>query len=1178
MLDRREFLHRGIEAVGSASLLSSRLWSFEPVSVTNPLGSYPARDWEQVYRDQYRVDGAFSWICAPNDTHNCLLKAFVRNGIVLRSESPYECGRVKDLYGNSATAHWNPRSCAKGESQQRRLYGPYRLKQPLIRKGWKEWADAGFPSLSDNPQLRDKYRFTSRGTDTFVPLTWDEMYRYLARAVLAIARTYSGEEGARRLRADGYEPEMIEECHGAGTRTFKLRGGMGLLGVMGKYGLYRWANMLALVDHLVRGVPPEKALGGRLWSNYTWHGDQAPGHPFVHGLQAADCDLNDMRHAKLHIQCGKNLVENKMTDAHWFIEMIERGGRIVVISLEYSPPATKADYWIHVRPGCTDTALFLGIARYMIEQGWYKPDFIKAYTDFPLLVRTDTLERLRAIDVFPNYKPGLVKDGPSYTVQHLTDEQYRRLRYDFVIFDEKEKKPMPITRDQIGKRMTQAGLSPALSWKGSIRLVDGTQVEVMTIWDAYQIHLKDYDLDTVAEITGADKDLIIRLAKDIWETTSAGHAVAIHIGEGINHWFHATLANRAQYLPIMLTGQIGKPGAGCFTWAGNYKAALFQGAGDLPGFLGWIAEDPFAPNLDKNADGKDVTVVKTTKDEEPAYWNHGERPLIVQTPKYGRRCFTGKTHMPTPTKFLWFANVNLFNNAKHAYDMLFNVNPHIDCIVAQDVEMTSSCEYSDLILPANTWMEFQTYEITASCSNPFLYIWKGGIPPVHNTRDDVHILAEAAAALTKETGDKRFADYWHFILADKENGVKVYIQRLLDASVTTRGYKVDDILNGTYGEPGAALMLFRTYPRIPFYENIHDDLPFWTDTGRLNAYCDIPEAITFGENFIVHREGPEATPYLPNVIVSTNPLVRPDDFGIAPTAMSCDERTLRNIKLPWKEVVRTKNPLWEQGFRFYLLTPKTRHRVHSSWSTVDWHNMLDSNFGDPYRTDRRLPFFGDHQLHMNPEDARELGINDGDYVYVDANPEDRPFRGWQKDPRRARVARLMLRVTYNSSYPRGVVMTKHAPFIATEKTVAAHEDPEGDGRCRSKDTGYQANLRYGAQQSCTRNWLMPMHQTDSLFHKAKVKMAFIFGGEADNHAVNTAPKETLVRITKAEDGGPGGKGLWEPATRAFGPTATTPENQLYVAGQFVTVIGSDRNTRAQSSPSPDTEDPHALGR
>jgi nitrate reductase alpha subunit len=1152
-MNRRDFLAAGLTA-SAGSFLLPRLFGLEPVSIANPLGVYPNRGWEEVYRDQYRYDRSFSWVCAPNDTHNCRMVAYVRNGIVLRSEQQYESGIVKDLYGNCDTQHWNPRGCAKGFTQQRRLYGPYRLRYPLVRKGWKEWADDGFPSLSDQPELRDKYKFNSRGSDTFVRVSWDEIYRYHAKAVMAIAKTYSGPAGTRRLKADGYEPEMIEACHEAGTRTFKLRGGMGLLGVMGKYGLYRWANMLGVVDCLVRKVEPKDALGGRLWSNYTWHGDQAPGHPFVHGLQTADCDFNDMRNAKLHIQCGKNLVENKMPDNHWFNELMERGGKIIVITPEYGPPATKADYWIQVRPGCTDTALFLGVTRHMIDNGWFKPDFIKAYTDFPLLVRIDNLQRLRAADVFTGYKPGLDKKGPSYVHQHLTDEQYAKVG-DFVIFDEKQQQLRALTRDQMGERMKKEGIAPALSHQGKVRLTNGEEAEVMTLWDAYQLNLKDYDLDTVARITGANQELIARMAKDIWDTTERGQSVAIHIGEGINHWFHATLANRAQYLPLMLTGQLGRPGAGCFTWAGNYKAALFQGADGVgPGFLGWIAEDPFNPNLDPSVDGNAIKVTKLTKDEEPAYWNHGERPLIVDTPKYGRRCFTGDTHMPTPTKFLWFANVNLFNNAKHAYDMLFVVNPKIDCIIAQDCEMTSSCEYADLVYPANTWMEFQTYEITASCSNPFLNIWTGGIDPVHDARDDVHILAEAADALSKETGDPRFANYWRFVLTDKKNGVKTYIQRLLDGSTTTRGYKVDDILEGKYGANGVALMLFRTYPRIPFYENLHDGLPFWTDTGRLNSYCDIPEAILHGENFIVHREGPEATPYLPNVIVSSNPLIRPDDFGVPRDAMHWDERTIRNVKLPWSEVVKTKNPLWEAGYRFFLLTPKTRHRVHSSWSTVDWHIIWDSSFGDPLRADKRLPGHGDHQMHVNPDDARELNLNNGDYAYVDSNPADRPFRGWQQDPARAKVARLMLRIVYNPSYPRGVVMIKHAPFIATEKTVLAHETSP-DGRARSADTGYQANLRYGAQQSCTRNWLMPMHQTDTLFHKAKVKMAFIFGGEADNHAVNTVPKETLVRIVKAEDGGLGGKGPWEPGLSTFTPGNKSPLNLQYLSGGFVKVSG-----------------------
>jgi nitrate reductase alpha subunit len=1137
-LSRRQFLKlSGAAALGVALKDGLALQLLQPVDVGNPLGGYPDREWEKIYRDQYRYDSSFTYVCSPNDTHACRLRAFVRNGIILRSETNYDVANYADLYGNKATAHWHPRGCKKGQTFHRRLYGPHRLKGPLMRKGWKQWADDGFPEL--DAANKTKYKFDSRGTDELLPVSWETAYDYIARGMIAIATRYSGDKGAALLAAQGYPPEMIEAMGKAGTRTFKCRGGMGLLGVIGKYGMYRFSNTLALLDEHIRQVDHEEARGGRTWSNYTWHGDQAPGHPYVTGLQASDEDFNDLRNSRLHIQCGKNLVENKMAESHFFIEAMERGAKIVTITPEYSPPATKSDYWIPIRPA-TDTALFLGITRWLIDNKKYDENFVKRFTDLPLLVRTDNLKRLNAADVFPNYQPGLKPDGPSFKLQNLAKDQYQKLG-DYVVFDMRTNAPVALTRDDVGAALDGKGIDPALDWSGKVKLVDGKEVEVLTLWTAYLEHLKDYDLDTVADITHAPRPLIERLAKDI-DTMAP---VAIHIGEGINHWFHATLANRAQFLPLMLTGNIGKPGAGCYTWAGNYKAALFQGSPDVgPGFKGWVAEDPFKPNLDANAPGKSIVAHAYTKDEEPAYWNHSERPLIVNTPKYGRKVFTGQSHMPTPTKVMFFTNVNLLNNAKHHYEMIKNVNPNVELIISVDIEMTASVEYADFALAANSWAEFQVHEMTASCSNPFLQIWKGGIKPLYDTRDDVRILAETAAAIGDQLKDQRFRDYWKFAL---EGRPEIYIQRLLDSSLTTTGYKFTDIMAGKYGEPGAALMMFRTYPRIPFWEQIKDSGPFYTDTGRLNAYCDIPEAIEYGENMISHREGPEATPYLPNVIVTTSRFVRPDDYGIPQDATGWEERTVRNIALSWDKTKQTKNPLWEAGFQFYCLTPKTRHRVHSSWSTVDWTIILDSNFGDPYRVDKRLPGPGDHQLHINPQAAKDLGIEDGDYVYVDANPADRPYIGWKPDDPFYKVSRLMLRAKYNPAYPYHVVMLKHAPFMATEKSVRAHET-QPDGLAKSEGTGYMANLRYGSQQSVTRDWSMPMHQTDTLFHKQKTGVQFIFGGEADNHALNTVPKETLVKIVKAEDGGLNGQGPWEPTRTGFTPGHENDFMSRYLGG------------------------------
>jgi nitrate reductase alpha subunit len=386
-LSRRDFL-AAVAASGLAGFVASirDAWGLEAIS--NPLAQYPHRDWERAYRDLWKYDGRFAFLCAPNDTHNCLLFAYVRNGVITRIGPTMRYGEATDLEGNRTSHRWDPRVCQKGLALTRRFYGDRRVSDCMVRAGFKRWYEDGFPRGKDGLPPR---KYFNRGRDQWVRVSHEEAARIVAAALKNIAETYSGEEGKKRLRAQHYDEVTIEATQGAGTQTFKFRGGMPLLGVTRVLGLYRMANAMALLDAHVRKVGPDKALGARGFDNYSWHTDLPPGHPMVTGQQTVEFDLCAVEHARMVVVWGMNWITTKMPDSHWLTEARLKGTRVVVIACEYSATASKADQAIIVRPGTT-SALALGLVHVLLRDKLYDADYVRQWTDLPLLVRMDTLK------------------------------------------------------------------------------------------------------------------------------------------------------------------------------------------------------------------------------------------------------------------------------------------------------------------------------------------------------------------------------------------------------------------------------------------------------------------------------------------------------------------------------------------------------------------------------------------------------------------------------------------------------------------------------------------------------------------------------------------------------------------------------------------------------------------
>ncbi len=1138
-INRRDFLAAaGAAGFGALLASASRAWGLD--AVTNPLAAYPNRDWEAAYRDLWKYDSTFTFTCAPNDTHNCLLNAYVRQGIITRIGPTMRYGEARDIDGNQTSHRWDPRICQKGLALTRRFYGDRRVQQCMVRAGFQRWYQDGFPREENGLPPKEYFQ---RARDRWVRMSHDEAATIVAAATKNIAETYTGEAGRKRLLAQDYYEEVVDAAQGIGTQTMKFRGGMPLLGVTRVFGLYRFANSLALLDSAIRKVGPDEAVGGKGFDNYSWHTDLPPGHPMVTGQQTVEVDLNAVEHARTVVVWGMNWITTKMPDSHWLTEARIKGTRIVVIACEYSATSSKGDEAIVVRPGTTP-ALALGLANVILQEKLYDEPYVKQWTDLPMLVRMDTLKHLRAAEVFGgelaelSNETTLLADGESEppAVNHrdmLIPTAMREEWGDYVWWDRAAKEPRALTRDQVGEH-SEIG-DALLEGSVEVTLADGQKVRCRPAFDLIREYAAHFDPKTTEELTWAPAAAVQSLARDL---AKAPGTTLFMMGMGPNQFFNNDNKDRDVFLLAALTGNVGKIGGNVGSYAGNYRVALFNGCPQ------YINENPFDIELDPTKPSRPRQYWRA---ESAHYYNHEDHPL-----KVGNRMLTGDSHMPAPTKSLWFSNANsILGNVKWHYNTVINVLPRIEMICVNEWWWSTSCEWADVVFGVDSWAELKQPDMTASVTNPFLSFFpRTPLPRIFDTLGDIEVLALVGAKMAELTGDQRFNDYWKFVRDEKAD---VYLQRVLDFSTSSKGYKAEELERlAVEGIP--ALMNNRTVPKSVGYEQITDSRPWYTKTGRLEFYREEDEFIEAGENLPVHREPVDSTFYETNVIVAPpHEALRPagpEQYGVPLTDMRCDTRSGRNVIKTWAETKASVHPLAADGYRFVFHTPKYRHGSHTTPIDTDMVALLFGPFGDLHRRDKRSPFVNEGYVDIHPADAKALGIEDGDYVWIDSDPEDRPFRGFQENAKDYDYARLLCRARYYPGTPRGVTRMWFNMYGATPGSRAGHLG-RPDGLAKNEATQYQAMFRSGSHQSATRGWLKPTLMTDSLVRKNIFGQSLGKGFLPDTHCPTGAPREAIVKITKAEPGGLDGQGLWRPAALGIRPAYESAAMKKYLSGGFL---------------------------
>ena len=85
---------------------------------------------------------------------------------------------------------------------------------------------------------------------------------------------------------------------------------------------------------------------------------------------------------------GSNMAENHPVGFQWVLEARERGAHVIHVDPRFTRTSAMATKWVGIRAGA-DIAFLGGIINYIIENGRWFDEYVKNYTNAPVLIKEE---------------------------------------------------------------------------------------------------------------------------------------------------------------------------------------------------------------------------------------------------------------------------------------------------------------------------------------------------------------------------------------------------------------------------------------------------------------------------------------------------------------------------------------------------------------------------------------------------------------------------------------------------------------------------------------------------------------------------------------------------------------------------------------------------------------------
>ena len=239
--------------------------------------------------------------------------------------------------------------------------------------------------------------------------------------------------------------------------------------------------------------------------------------------------MADIANSGCLILWGYNPSIARLTHATIIVEALKRGLRLIVVDPRHAGLASKADLWLRVRPG-SDGALALGLCNQMIEHNWYDRDFLRDWSNGPLLVRADTGRFLTESD--------LAAGGSAQRYFAWDRTSGGLLLYDPAV-GRYERNDADVAMEGEYRIATRQGRVPC-----------------QPAFELYAALCRRYSPDVVAEICWIAPEQIKQAARMIWHS----RPVSYYAWSGHEQHTNTTQTARAISILYALTGSFDVPG------------------------------------------------------------------------------------------------------------------------------------------------------------------------------------------------------------------------------------------------------------------------------------------------------------------------------------------------------------------------------------------------------------------------------------------------------------------------------------------------------------------------------------------------------------------------------------------------------------------------------------------